>query len=220
VDKIATEVRGLQRTEVREVEEFFKKGQKGSSAMPHKRNPITAERLAGLSRVLRGNALAGFENIALWHERDITHSSVERVIVPDSCILLHYMLVRLRDMLDRLLVYPEAMLENLRKTRGLIYSQRVLLALVGKGFTREQAYAIVQRNAMDVWKGDNDFRSLLGADAEVSAALTEAELDDCFDAAYFLRHVGNIYENVLGSEGKAKKKAAKKQKAPGAKARR
>ncbi len=220
VDKIATEVRGLQRTEVREVEEFFKKGQKGSSAMPHKRNPITAERLAGLSRVLRGNALAGFENIALWHERDITHSSVERVIVPDSCILLHYMLVRLRDMLDRLLVYPEAMLENLRKTRGLIYSQRVLLALVGKGFTREQAYAIVQRNAMDVWKGDNDFRSLLGADAEVTAALTAAELDDCFDAAYFLRHVANIYENVLGAEGKAEKKAVKKQKAPGAKARR
>ncbi|MFA6448716.1 MAG: adenylosuccinate lyase [bacterium] len=206
VEKIATEVRGLQRTDIREAEEFFKAGQKGSSAMPHKRNPITAERLAGLARILRANAHAGFENMALWHERDITHSSVERVIIPDSCILLHYMLVRLKNLLDKLLVYPETMLLNLNKTRGLIFSQRVMLALVAKGLTREQAYAIVQRNAMNVWKGDNDFKSLLSADPEVKAAIKKKELDECFEVDYFLRHVDAIYKNVLGPVKKAARK--------------
>lgn len=217
VEKIATEIRGLQRTDIREAEEFFKAGQKGSSAMPHKRNPITAERLAGLARILRANAHAAMENIALWHERDITHSSVERVIIPDSCILLHYMLVRLKNLLDRLLVYPDAMLANLNKTRGLIFSQRVLLALVGKGTTREQAYAIVQRNAMEVWKGSNTFKSLLEADPEVKKYLTKKDLEVCFDVNYFLRHLDEIYKNVLGTgtrsaSGKAKKKPAKKAK--------
>ncbi|HOX27618.1 MAG TPA: adenylosuccinate lyase [bacterium] len=200
VEKIATEIRGLQRTDVREVEEYFAKGQKGSSAMPHKRNPITAERLAGLARVLRGNAAAALENISLWHERDITHSSVERVIIPDSFILLHYMLVRLNKMLNLLLVYPDAMLENLNKTRGLIFSQRVLLALVGKGVTREDAYAIVQRCAMRVWAEKTDFRTTIEKDAEASKLLKKAELDDCFDSGYYLRNVAEIYKNVLGKK--------------------
>lgn len=200
VEKIATEIRGLQRTDIREAEEFFAKGQKGSSAMPHKRNPITCERLAGLARILRANAMAALENIALWHERDITHSSVERVIIPDSCILLHYMLVRMKRVLDKLLVYPDAMLLNLNKTRGLIFSQRVMLALVGKGISREKAYDIVQRNAMNVWKGGDDFRALLLKDPELTALMSEAELDECFDVGYFLRHVDQIYEQVLGKK--------------------
>lgn len=202
VEKIATEIRGLQRTEIREAEEFFAKGQKGSSAMPHKRNPITCERLAGLARILRANAMAALENIALWHERDITHSSVERVIIPDSCILLHYMLVRMKRVLDKLLVYPDAMLLNLNKTRGLIFSQRVMLALVGKGISREKAYDIVQRNAMNVWKGGDDFRALLLKDPELTALMSEAELDECLDVGYFLRHVDQIYDQVLGKNGK------------------
>ncbi|HPI78057.1 MAG TPA: lyase family protein, partial [bacterium] len=209
IEKIATEVRGLQRTDIREAEEFFAKGQKGSSAMPHKRNPITAERLAGLARVLRANAHAAMENMALWHERDITHSSVERVIIPDSCILLHYMLVRLKRLLDKLLVYPDAMLENLNKTRGLIFSQRVMLALVGKGATREQAYHIVQRNAMRVWAEKAEFKALLSADAEVGALLKPAELEECFEVEYFIRHVDEIYERFFPKKkaraGKAKK---------------
>lgn len=206
VEKIATEIRGLQRTDIREAEEFFAKGQKGSSAMPHKRNPITCERLAGLARILRANAMAALENIALWHERDITHSSVERVIIPDSCILLHYMLVRMKRVLDKLLVYPDAMLLNLNKTRGLIFSQRVMLALVGKGISREKAYDIVQRNAMNVWKGGDDFRALLLKDPELTALMSEAELDECFDVGYFLRHVDQIYDQVLGKNGKNGKK--------------
>lgn len=194
VEKIATEIRGLQRTDIREAEEYFAKGQKGSSAMPHKRNPITCERLAGLARVLRGNALASMENMALWHERDITHSSVERVIIPDSCILLHYMLVRLRRVLDKLLVYPDAMLENLNRTRGLIFSQRVMLALVDKGMTREDAYAIVQRNAMRVWREKAEFKDLLTQDVDVRKALKVKELKECFKLDYFLRHVDEIYK--------------------------
>lgn len=205
-EKIATEVRGLQRTDIREVEEFFQKGQKGSSAMPHKRNPITAERIAGLSRVIRANAVAGLENIALWHERDITHSSVERVIMPDSCILLHYMLVRLKRLLDKLLVYPDAMIENLNKTRGLIFSQRVLLALVDRGATREKAYSLVQRNAMEVWKTKKQFRDLLAADPDVTTLLSREELDECFEIEYFLRHLDSIYERFMPSGGKKRKR--------------
>jgi adenylosuccinate lyase len=209
VEKIATEVRGLQRTDIREAEEFFAKGQKGSSAMPHKRNPITAERLAGLARVLRANAHAAMENMALWHERDITHSSVERVIIPDSCILLHYMLVRLKRLLDKLLVYPDAMLENLNKTRGLIFSQRVMLALVSKGATREQAYHIAQRNAMRVWAEKAEFKSLLSEDADVAALLKPAELEECFEVEYFIRHVDDIYERFFPTK-KARARKAKK----------
>lgn len=194
VEKIATEIRALQRTDIREAEEYFAKGQKGSSAMPHKRNPITCERLAGLARVLRANAHAALENMALWHERDITHSSVERVIIPDSCILLHYMLVRMRRVLDKLLVYPERMKENLDRTRGLIFSQRVLLALVDQGVTREEAYAVVQRNAMRVWAEGSHFHDLLATDPDVKKLLTKKQLDTCFELKYFLRHVGQIYK--------------------------
>ncbi len=194
IEKIATEFRGLQRTDIREVEEYFAKGQKGSSAMPHKRNPITCERLAGLSRVLRANAHTACENIALWHERDITHSSVERVIIPDSCILVHYMLVRLKKILDNFIVYPERMLENLNRTRGLIFSQRMLLGLVDKGITREEAYTLVQRNAMNVWKGEDDFKALLKRDADVMKLLSEEEIEELFDINYFLRHVDKIYK--------------------------
>ncbi|HOO55450.1 MAG TPA: adenylosuccinate lyase [bacterium] len=206
IEKIATEIRGLQRTDVREAEEFFAKGQKGSSAMPHKRNPITCERIAGLSRILRANAHASMENIALWHERDITHSSVERVILPDSCILLHYMLIRLKRILDNLLVYPDAMIENLNKTRGLIFSSRVLLALVDKGITREESYSLVQRNAMKVWKDKVNFKDLLLRDPEVMSLLSEKDLDDCFDVNYFLRNVDEVYERVFPRKKRAVKK--------------
>jgi len=194
IEKITTEIRNLQRTDIREAEEYFARGQRGSSAMPHKRNPITSERLSGLARILRANAGAGYENIALWHERDITHSSVERVIVPDSCILAHYMLVRLNRILKNLLVYPGTMKENLDKTKGLIFSQRVLLALVEKGIAREEAYLFVQRNAMNVWKGKGDFKQLLLGDEEVMSCLSAEEIDDLFDVNYFLRHLDMIYD--------------------------
>jgi adenylosuccinate lyase len=195
IEKIATEIRSLQKTETREVEEFFGAKQKGSSAMPHKRNPITCERLAGLARILRANAMSGLENVALWHERDITHSSVERVILPDSCILLHYMLVRLGRVLDNLLVYPDAMLANINRTRGLVFSQRVLLALVDRGATREDAYKLVQRNAMKVWQGaGEDFKVLLTRDGEVAALLSEKQIEACFDLSYYLRNVDAIFK--------------------------
>jgi len=193
LDKFATEIRNLQRTDIREVEEFFGKGQKGSSAMPHKRNPITNERVAGLARVVRGNAQAALENVALWHERDITHSSVERVIIPDSTILLDYMLHLMIKIIDNLLVYPEAMMENLNKTRGLIYSQRTLLALVDKGILRERAYELVQRNAMEVWKTKQNFLDLLLKDAEVMELISEEELRGLFDYNWYLRHVDEIF---------------------------
>lgn len=193
LEKIATELRNLQRTDIREAEEFFGKGQKGSSAMPHKRNPITNERISGLARVLRGNALAALENVALWHERDISHSSVERVIVPDSTILLDYMLHLLTRVIDNLLVYPEAMLENLNKTRGLIYSGRLLLALVDKGILRERAYELVQRNAMEVWATKQNFLDLLLADKEVMGLISEQELHEVFDYKWFLRNVDMIF---------------------------
>lgn len=193
LEKIATELRNLQRTDIREAEEFFGKGQKGSSAMPHKRNPITNERISGLARVLRGNALAAMENVALWHERDISHSSVERVIVPDSTILLDYMLHLLTRVIDNLLVYPEAMLENLNKTRGLIYSGRLLLALVDKGILREQAYELVQRNAMKVWANKVNFLDLLLADKDVMELISEQELHELFEYKWYLRHVDMIF---------------------------
>jgi adenylosuccinate lyase len=193
LEKIATELRNLQRTDIREAEEYFGKGQKGSSAMPHKRNPITNERISGLARVLRGNALAALENVALWHERDISHSSVERVIVPDSTILLDYMLHLMIRVIDNLLVYPDAMIENLNKTKGLIYSGRLLLALVDKGILRELAYELVQRNAMQAGATKQEYLDLLMADKEVMELLTEQELRETFDYKWYLRHVDMIF---------------------------
>lgn len=194
LEKFALEIRGLQRTELREVEEPFRSGQKGSSAMPHKRNPIIAERITGLARVLRGNALAALENVALWHERDISHSSVERVIIPDSTTLLDYMLFKLTEMLEGLNVYPENMRRNLERTGGLVFSQRVLLALVEKGLTREESYQVVQRNAMECWQTGKPFKELLLGDADIIERFTPAEIDALFDYGYFLQHVDEIYE--------------------------
>ncbi|MEW6446828.1 MAG: adenylosuccinate lyase [Bacillota bacterium] len=193
VEKFAVEIRGLQRTDIREVEEPFRPGQKGSSAMPHKRNPIIAERLSGLARILRGNAMAALENVALWHERDISHSSVERVIIPDSTILLDYMLFKLTDLLEGLNVYPENMRRNLERTGGLVFSQRVLLALVEKGLSREDAYLLVQQNAMDSWETGRPFKELLAADPQVAKVLPQQELDGIFDYGYFLQHVDEVY---------------------------
>jgi adenylosuccinate lyase len=198
IEKIAVEIRHLQRTEVREAEEFFAPGQKGSSAMPHKRNPIASENLAGLARVLRGNAMAAMENVPLWHERDISHSSVERIIGPDSTILLDYMLARLTRVLDKLTVYPENMLRNLEMTGGLFFSQRVMLSLTRKGLTREDAYKVVQRNAMQVWQEGGQLRERLKGDPEVMQHLTAAEIDDVFDLGYHLKHVDDIFRQVLG----------------------
>jgi len=196
IDRWAQEFRHLQRTEVLEAEEYFAEGQKGSSAMPHKRNPITFERLCGLARVLRGNALAAMENVALWHERDISHSSVERVILPDSTTLLDYMLVKLTEGVDRLLVYPERMKANLAASKGLIFSQAVLLALTKKGLTREDAYAIVQRNAMKTWADAKTFKEILLEDAEVMKHLTQREVDDLFDLDIHLRQVESSFRKV------------------------
>lgn len=192
LDKFATEVRNLQRTDIREVEEYFHPGQKGSSAMPHKRNPITCERVAGLARVVRGNALAALENVALWHERDITHSSVERVILPDSFALVDYMLKKFTNIIDKLLVYPETMQANIEKTGGLIFSQRILLALVGKGVVREDAYRWVQRNAMAKWMEGADFKTNITRDEDVKQYLSPAEIEACFEYSYYLRHVDTI----------------------------
>jgi adenylosuccinate lyase len=196
LEKFATEIRHLQKTEVLEAEEYFSKGQKGSSAMPHKRNPITCERIAGLSRVLRGNAQAAMENVALWHERDITHSSVERVVIPDSCILLDYTLALMTDVIDRLLVYPAHMLQNLNRTHGLIFSQSVLLALTQKGMQREDAYRIVQGAAMQVWESGKEFKELLLALPEVVSTLGRGEVEALFDLARSTRHVDYIFRRV------------------------
>jgi adenylosuccinate lyase len=196
LEKFATEIRHLQKTEVLEAEEYFAKGQKGSSAMPHKRNPITCERIAGLSRVLRGNALASMENVALWHERDITHSSVERIVVPDSCILLDYMLALTTEVIDRLIVYPENMVKNLERTHGLIFSQSVLLALTKKGMKREDAYRIVQGTAMDVWQSGKEFKQLLASNNEIHRTLTPDELEELFDVRKSIRNVDLIFERV------------------------
>lgn len=196
LEKFATEIRHLQKTEVLEVEEYFSKGQKGSSAMPHKRNPITCERIAGLSRVLRGNALAAMENVALWHERDITHSSVERVIIPDSCILLDYMLTEFNKVVENLLVHPERIQENLNRTNGLIFSQSVLLALTKKGLRREDAYRIVQDSAMRCWESGRSFKDLLAESKEVENVLTRVELDELFDLSKSLKGVEYIFKSV------------------------
>ena len=197
LEKIATEIRHLQRTEVREVEEPFEPGQKGSSAMPHKRNPVRCERITGLARLLRGNAVAGMENIALWHERDISHSSVERIILPDSSLALDFMLAEMTDILDRLLVYPERMRENIESSGGLIFSQRVLLALIAKGMSREEAYALVQSHAMRTWKEKTPLKELLLADSRLTRKLSPREIEGCFDLGYYLKNVDAILKRVL-----------------------
>jgi adenylosuccinate lyase len=194
LEKFATEIRALQKTEVREVEEPFGKGQKGSSAMPHKKNPVICERVCGLARLVRTNALAALENVALWHERDISHSSVERIIVPDTTLALYYMLDKFTFVMRDLVIYPDAMERNLNLTRGLIFSQRVLLALINKGISREDAYKIVQKNAMRVWDGDDDFKALLLKDADVLEAVKPEEIEELFDAGYYIRHVDEIFK--------------------------
>jgi adenylosuccinate lyase len=199
LDRIALEIRHLQRTEVREAEEPFAKGQKGSSSMPHKRNPVGCENVCGLARIVRSYAQAAFENVALWHERDISHSSAERVMLPDATILCDYMLARLTTIVDGLIVYPEAMAENLRKTKGLVYSQAVLLALARKGLSREKAYAIVQRNSMEVWQGTRWLEDLLAKDPDLIAVLSLDELRACFDPARAGVHVDEVFARVFGA---------------------
>lgn len=192
LDKMATEIRNLQRTDIREAEEYFAPGQKGSSAMPHKRNPITCEKVSGMARILRGNALAAMENVALWHERDISHSSVERVILPDSTIALDHMLRKFTNIIDKLLVYPDAMIANMNKTGGLIFSQNLLTALVGKGVLREDAYKWVQRNAMARWLEGADFKTNVKLDEDIKKYLSVEEIDGCFDPKPMLKHVDLI----------------------------
>jgi adenylosuccinate lyase len=199
IERLATEIRHLQRTEVLEAEEYFSEGQKGSSAMPHKRNPVLSENLTGLARLVRGMALPAMEDVALWHERDISHSSVERVIGPDATIALDFSLARLADVIDKLVVYPQNMQKNLDALGGLVHSQRVLLALTQKGLSRERAYSLVQRNAMPVWRGEGNFLDLLKKDADVKAALSDAELEDLFDLGYHLKHVDFIFNRVFGA---------------------
>jgi adenylosuccinate lyase len=200
VERIATEIRHLQRTEVREAEEYFSPGQKGSSAMPHKRNPVLTENLTGLARLVRAFAIPAMENVALWHERDISHSSVERNIGPDATVTLDFALTRLTGVIDKLVVYPANMEANLNKFRGLVHSQRVLLALTQKGVSREDAYRLVQRNAMKVWEHGADFMAELKADPEVSAALSDAEIEEKFDLGYHTRHVNTIFRRVFGAQ--------------------
>ncbi|MGL4288826.1 MAG: adenylosuccinate lyase [Phreatobacter sp.] len=199
VERLAIEIRHLQRSEVLEAEEYFSAGQKGSSAMPHKRNPVLTENLTGLARLVRGMAMPAMENVALWHERDISHSSVERMIGPDATVTLDFALVRLTGVIDKLLVYPETMQKNLDRLGGLVHSQRVLLALTQKGVSREDAYRLVQRNAMPVWRGEGDFLTLLKADADVRKALSEAEIEEKFDLGYHLKHVDTIFSRVFGA---------------------
>jgi len=201
IERLATEVRHLQRTEVLEAEEFFSPGQKGSSAMPHKRNPVLTENLTGLARMVRGYVTPALENVALWHERDISHSSVERYIGPDATITLNFALHRLTNVMDKLVVYPARMEKNLNKMGGLVHSQRVLLALTQAGVSREDAYRLVQRNAMKVWDSDGELSllELLKADPEVTAALSVAEIEDKFDLGYHLKHVDTIFARIFGS---------------------
>ncbi|HKA62646.1 MAG TPA: adenylosuccinate lyase [Methylomirabilota bacterium] len=196
LEKVATEIRSLQRTEVLEAEEPFTAGQKGSSAMPHKRNPVSCEQVCGLARLVRTNALAAMENVALWHERDISHSSVERVILPDSTCLVDYMLHQMTRILDGLQVYPKRMRENMDGSFGLLFSQRVLLKLTDQGLPRQKAYEMVQRNAMTAWRERTAFHDLLAADREIMTHLTAAELSECFDPAWYLRNVPAIYRRV------------------------
>ena len=196
IEKISIEIRHMQRTEVLEAEEFFSKGQKGSSAMPHKRNPILTERLTGFSRLLRGNAHTAMENVALWHERDISHSSIERIIFPDSTTIVDYMLTKMTNLMNNLLIYPENMKKNIDLTNGLIFSQEVLLLLIKKGLTREKAYEIVQNNAMKVWKEKIDFNTLLKSDKEIMKHITEDEIDKLFDLSKILININKVYERL------------------------
>jgi adenylosuccinate lyase len=198
VERLATEIRHLQRTEVLEAEEFFSEGQKGSSAMPHKRNPVLSENLTGLSRMVRAYVMPAMENVALWHERDISHSSAERMIGPDATVTLDFALNRLAGLIDKLLVYPANMQKNLDRLGGLIHSQRFLIALTQKGASREDSYRLVQRNAMPVWRGDGDFNALLKKDPEVKKYLSDAEIDEQFDLGYHLKHVDTIFKRVFG----------------------
>jgi adenylosuccinate lyase len=198
VERLAVEIRHLQRTEVLEAEEFFSEGQKGSSAMPHKRNPVLSENLTGLSRMVRAYVTPALENVVLWHERDISHSSAERMIGPDATVTLDFALVRLAGLIDKLLVYPANMQRNLDRLGGLVHSQRVLLALTQKGASREDAYRLVQRNAMPVWRGEGDFLQLLKSDAEVKKYLSDAEIEEQFDLGYHLKHVDTIFKRVFG----------------------
>jgi adenylosuccinate lyase len=198
IEKFAVEIRHLQRTEVLEVEEFFSKGQKGSSAMPHKRNPVLSENLSGLARLIRGYAVSALENVPLWHERDISHSSVERIIGPDATILIDFMLNRCCSLIENLVVYPENMLKNLNLMRGLVFSQRILITLASRGVSRENAYSWVQRNAMKVWEEGKDFQTELLADSDVRSQLSEEEIRGLFDLNYHLKHVDTIFSRVFG----------------------
>jgi len=200
IENIATEIRHMQRTEVLEAEEFFSKGQKGSSAMPHKRNPVLTENLTGLARLVRMAVVPALENVTLWHERDISHSSVERNIGPDTTITLDFALNRLTQVIDKLVIYPDNMLANMNKFRGLVMSQRVLLALTQAGVSREDSYRLVQRNAMKVWEDNKDFKTELLADDEVRAALSEAEIEEKFDLGYHTKHVDTIFNRVFGAD--------------------
>ena len=197
LERLAVEVRHLQRTEVREAEEFFSEGQKGSSSMPHKRNPVLTENITGLARLVRGHVIPALENVALWHERDISHSSVERVIGPDSTIGLDFALARMTNVIDKLIVYPENMQSNLDKLGGLIHSQRILLELTQKGMTREESYAAVQRNAMPVWLEGKDFRDLLKSDKAIEKYLNHKEIDDLFDMSFHMKHIDTIFSRVF-----------------------
>ena len=196
LEKVASEIRSLQRTEILEAEEPFTEGQKGSSSMPHKRNPVSCEQVCGLARLVRTNSLAALEDVALWHERDISHSSVERVILPDSTLLVDYMLHQMTRIVEGLQVYPERMRENMERSFGLMFSQRVLLRLAETGLPRQQAYEIVQRNAMRAWRERTPFRAFLAADPEVTARLSAADLDACFDPTWYLRNVDTIYKRA------------------------
>ena len=199
IENIAIEIRHMQRTEVLEAEEFFSPGQKGSSAMPHKRNPVLSENLTGLARLVRMSVIPALENVALWHERDISHSSVERAIGPDTTITLDFALHRLAGLVEKLVIYPDNMLANMNKFRGLVMSQRVLLALTQAGVSREDSYRLVQRNAMKVWEKGADFKTELLADAEVTAALTPAQIEEKFDLGYHTKHVDTIFARVFGA---------------------
>jgi adenylosuccinate lyase len=201
LDKFAVEIRHLQRTEVLEAEEYFSEGQKGSSAMPHKRNPVLSENISGLARLLRGYSVTAMENVALWHERDISHSSAERVIAPDATIVLHFALCRFRGLIEKLIVYPERMLENLDRTHGLLYSQRVMLALAAKGLSRERAYETVQKPAMVCWRSGKPLQSLLWKEKTVRDLLSKEEFEGLFDIGYYLKNVDYIFDRVFGGKG-------------------